>query len=253
MPSYEGILSWIFCQSPRSNHNVPGVPELDVVTLRWNGEQVARREMEQGETWSLDVTRPLPGPATVEVVVRPNEDGSVEDVIGSVQLSAADVGTGLAATDFHEARFDEAGAQYELTYKVRQIDDVPGPAPTPAPAPADGVLSWIFCESPRSNHNVPGVPEVDVVTLRWNGEQVARREMEQGETWSLDVTRPLPGPATVEVVVRPNEDGSVEDVIGSVQLATSLAGAGFQVARFDDAGARYELTYRVNPHDPGDG
>jgi hypothetical protein len=251
MPSHEGILSSIFCQSPRSNHNIPGVPELDVVTLRWNGQTVAQRDMETGQTWSLDITRPLPAPATVEVVVRPNEEGSVEDVIGSVQLSAADVGTGISATDFHEVRFDEAGAQYELTYKVRQIDDVPDPAP--APAPADGVLSWIFCESPRSNHNIPGVPELDVVTLRWNGEQVARREMEQGETWSLDVTRPLSGPATVEVVVRPNEDGSVEDVIGSVQLVTSLAGAGFQVARFDDAGARYELTYRVNPRTPGGG
>jgi hypothetical protein len=251
MPSHEAILSSIFCQSPRSNHNIPGVPELDVVTLRWNGQAVAQREMETGQTWSLDITRPLLAPATVEVVVRPNEEGSVEDVIGSVQLSAADVGTGVSATDFHEVRFDEAGAQYELTYKVRQIDDVPDPAP--APAPAEGVLSWIFCESPRSNHNIPGVPELDVVTLRWNGEQVARREMEQGETWSLDVTRPLPGPVTVEVVVRPNEDGSVEDVIGSVQLVTSLAGAGFRVARFDDAGARYELTYRVNPHAPGDG
>jgi hypothetical protein len=44
----------------------------------------------------------------------------------------------------------------------------------------------------------------------------------------------------------------VEDVIGSVQLDTSLAGAGFHEARFDDAGARYELTYRVDPHGPGD-
>ena len=247
MPSYEGILSWIYCQSPRSNHNIPGVPELDVVALRWNGEQVARREMEQGQTWTLDVTRPLPGPATVEVVVQPNEEGSVEDVIGSVQLSEADVGTGISGTDFHMIPFDEAGAQYELTYKVRQTED-----PPPVHAPDDGVLSWIFCESPRSNHNIPGVPELDVVALRWNGEQVARREMEQGETWELDVTRPLPGPATVEVVVRPNEDGSVEDVIGSVQLIGSLAGAGYQVARFNDAGARYELTYKVDARSPFD-
>ncbi|WP_336317694.1 hypothetical protein [Streptomyces lavendofoliae] len=245
MPSYEGILSWILCQSPRSNHNIPGVPELDVVTLRWNGEQVARGEMEQGQTWTLDLTRPLTAAATVEVVVRPNEEGGVEDVIGTVRLSEADLGTGIPGTDFHVAAFDDAGAQYELTYKVRRIDDAPGPVPTPDPAPADGILSWIFCESPRSNHNIPGVPELDVVTLRWNGEQVARGEMEQGQTWTLDVTRPLTAPATVEVVVRPNEEGGVEDVIGTVRLDTSLAGDAFRTARFDDAGARYELTYKV--------
>jgi hypothetical protein len=242
MPSYEGILSSIFCQSPRSNHNIAGVPELDVVTLRWNGEAVAQREMETGQTWVLDVTRPL----SVDVVVRPNEEGGAEDVIGSVRLSQADVGSGIPGTDFHVIHFDEAGAQYDLTYKVRQVDDVPGRTPD------DGILSWIFCESPRSNHNVPGVPELDVVTLRWNGEQVAQREMEQGETWVLDVTRPLSGPATVDVVVRPNEEGGAEDVIGSVQLATSLAGAGFQAARFDVAGARYELTYQVKARHPLD-
>ncbi len=100
-----------------------------MVTLRWDGEEVAHREMEQGQTWSIDVTRPLPGMATVEVVVRPNEDGSVEDAIGSVQLSEAAVGTGIPGTDFHVERFDDAGAQYELTYKVRQ-------ATTPTP-PSD--------------------------------------------------------------------------------------------------------------------
>lgn len=109
----------------------------------------------------------------------------------------------------------------------------------------EGILSSIFCQSPRSNHNIPGVPELDVVTLRWNGERVAQREMEQGQTWTLDVTRPLTVPATVDVVVRPNQEGGVEDVIGSVQLVTSLAGDGFRTARFDDAGARYELTYEV--------
>ncbi|MFC9821067.1 hypothetical protein ACFWG6_14245 [Streptomyces erythrochromogenes] len=130
MASYEGILNWTHCQSPRSNHNDPTRPELDVVTLRWDGEQVARRDMGTGETWTLDVARPLPGPATVEVVVRPNVDGSVEDVTGTVVLSEDLVGTGFPATDFHVAAFDEAGAQYELTYRVRTV---PGPVDAPPP------------------------------------------------------------------------------------------------------------------------
>lgn len=65
-------------------------------------------------------------PATLEVVVRPNEAGSVEDGIGSVPLSEALVGTGFPGTDFHVKQFDDAGAQYELTYKVRQVS-TPGP------------------------------------------------------------------------------------------------------------------------------
>ncbi|WP_405859466.1 hypothetical protein OG361_33280 [Streptomyces sp. NBC_00090] len=133
MPTYEGTLSSIRCDSPRSNRNSPhhpaGSPELDVVSLRWDGEQVWRDEMEQGRTRQVDVTRQLPLSATIDVVVRPNEDGSVEDVIGTVELDETLMGTGIPGTDWHVRRFVDAGADYELTFKVRMAVTPVDPPP----------------------------------------------------------------------------------------------------------------------------